>query len=280
MRSGSNRPGDETVRRKRAGVGKTSQTVYRTPLDQHPGAGEPVSTGRDRRSAALKNSRRGGLSERAYDHLKEMLVTGTVTDREWFQIDDIATQLDMSRQPVMDALRRLSTEGFVEIVPQVGCRPRRPDVNEIRDFFRLFAEGEAIIAELAAERAEPNVLLTMRLISAQIGALADQPEEVGGRADMYRSLNRQLHSEMRRAAHSASVAEIVESLGDRSDFYIACFKDRVFAPNLKIAHAEHEEIIEAIIARNPRKARSAMKKHISATEKRLEDSFRESPSGT
>src|SRR3546814_5202235 len=87
-------------------------------------------------------------------------------------------------------------------------------------------------------------------------------------------LNRQLHAEMRRAAHSPALAEIVESLGDRSDFYIACFKDKVFAPNLKIAHSEHEEIIEAIAAGNARKAGTAMKKHITATEQRMEDSLR------
>lgn len=270
----SRRKQGDPARRSRAGVGNAPQAVYLTGPDLFPGADGRLTTSQDRGNNALKNSRRGGLSERAYDHLKEMLVTGTVTDQQWFPIDDIAAQLDMSRQPVMDALRRLSIEGFVEIVPQVGCRPRRPEINEIRDFFRLFAEGEAIIAELAAERAEPNVILTMRLISAQIGALSDQPLDVGGAADLYRTLNRQLHAEMRRAAHSASVAEIVESLGDRSDFYIACFKDKVFAPNLKIAHAEHEEIIEAIAAHNGRKARAAMKKHITATEQRLEDSFR------
>ena len=252
----------ESIRADRPRFGKTLQGVYLLGQDQDWG------------NTTLKHARRGGLSERAYDHLKEMLVTGAVTDEQWFPIDEIAQQLDMSRQPVMDALRRLSIEGFVEIVPQVGCRPRRPEINEIRDFFRLFAEGEAIIAELAAERADPNVILTMRLISAQIGALSDQPQDMNGLADLYRTLNRQLHAEMRRASNSSSVAEIVERLGDRSDFYIACSKDKVFVPNRKIAHAEHEEIIEAIAARNGRKARAAMKKHITATEQRLEDSFR------
>lgn len=227
-----------------------------------------------RGNASLKNARRGGLSERAYEHLKEMLVTGTVTDEQWFPIDEIATQLGTSRQPVMDALRRLSIEGFVEIVPQVGCRPRRPEINEVRDFFRLFAEGEAIIAELAAARADPTAIMTMRLISAQIGALADQPEDLADVGVFYRTLNRQLHAEMRRAASSSSVAEIVEKLGDRSDFYIASSKGKVFAPNLRIAHAEHEEIIDAIAARNSRKAGQAMRRHITATEQRLEESFR------
>lgn len=219
------------------------------------------------------NSRRGGLAERAYDHIKKMLVTGEVTRSDWFPIDAIAATLKTSRQPVMDALRRLSTEGFVDIVPQVGCRPRNPDISEIRDFYRLFAEGESIIAELAAARANPENVLALRLISSQISALADQLGDLDNMADAYRSLNRQLHSEIRRAARSPSLAEIVESLGDRSDFYIAFFRNKVFALNLKVAHAEHEEVIAAIVARDPRKARVAMKRHIRATEKRLEENF-------
>jgi DNA-binding GntR family transcriptional regulator len=221
----------------------------------------------------LINSRRGGLAERAYEHIKRMLVTGEVTRSDWFAIDAIAAKLKTSRQPVMDALRRLSTEGFVEIVPQVGCRPRNPSISEIRDFYRLFAVGEAIIAELAAARATPDNILALRLISSQIDALANQMDDMENKADAYRSLNRQLHTEIRRAACSPSLAEIVESLGDRSDFYIAFFRNRVFALNLKIAHAEHEQVIAAIVARDPRKARIAMKRHIRATEKRLEENF-------
>jgi len=221
----------------------------------------------------LTSSRRGGLAERAYDHIKRMLVTGEVTRRDWFPIDEIATTLKTSRQPVMDALRRLSTEGFVEIVPQVGCRPRNPDISEIRDFYRLFAEGESIIAELAAERATSENILAFRLISSQINALATTIGELDNKADAYRSLNRQLHSEIRRAARSPSLAEIVEGLGDRSDFYIAFFRNKVFALNLRVAHAEHEDVIDAIVAHDPRKARIAMKRHIRATEKRLEQNF-------
>jgi DNA-binding GntR family transcriptional regulator len=223
----------------------------------------------------LMNSRRGGLAERAYDHIKRMLVTGEITSRNWFAIDEIAATLQTSRQPVMDALRRLSTEGFVEIVPQVGCRPRSPQIGEIRDFYRLFAEGEAIVAELAAARATPDNILTLKLISSQIDALANQVDDLGNKANAYRALNRQLHTEIRRAARSQSLAEIVESLGDRSDFYIAFFRNKVFALNLKVAHAEHEQVIAAIIARNPAKARAAMKRHIRATEKRLEENFSE-----
>lgn len=218
----------------------------------------------------MKNARRGGLAERAYDYVKQMLVAGEMPENDWFPIDEIAKALGTSRQPVMDALRRLSIEGFVEIVPQVGCRPHRPQLDEIRDFFRFFADGEGLIAELAAKRADPEAVLAMRMVSAQIGALAAQGGEVANKGDLYRKFNRQLHAEMRKAAQSQVLAEIVESLGDRSDFFIACFKDEVFALNLQTAHNEHEEIIDAIASGNSREARAAMKRHISATEKRLE----------
>jgi DNA-binding GntR family transcriptional regulator len=216
------------------------------------------------------NSRRGGLTEAAYAHVKGMLVEGQLTDQEWFPIDAIAATLGASRQPVMDALRRLAVEGFVEIVPQVGCRPRRADLQEVRDFFHFFAEGEALIAELAAQRANAEEVFSMRLISAQIGALAQQSGKVDHQGDMYRRMNRQLHAEMRKAARTPILAEIVESLGDRSDFFLASHKDEVFALNLGAAHAEHEAIIDAIDAGNAEEAREAMKHHIFATERRLE----------
>lgn len=220
-----------------------------------------------------KSTRRGGLAERAYEHVKDMLVTGRARTDEWFPIEEIASRMDMSRQPVMDALRRLSIEGFVEIVPQVGCRPRKPSLREVQDFFHLFSEGEALIAALAAERADGDDILRMQLISAQIGALAKRQASAGSVDDMYRILNRRLHGEMRRATRSPSVAEIVESLGDRSDFFIAFSSGKALSPDLELAHQEHEEIIDAIADHDVERAKRAMKNHVIATEQRLERSF-------
>ena len=44
----------------------------------------------------------------------------------------------------------------------------------------------------------------------------------------------------------------------------------MFTLNLADAHAEHEEIINAIADRNGEEAHKAMMRHISATERRLE----------
>lgn len=209
------------------------------------------------------------LSDLAYSHVKSMLIEGRVGRNMWLPVDEIAGELGSSRQPVMDALKRLALEGFVEIVPQVGCRIHSPDPQEIDDFYRLFAAGEGLIAELCAGRADQSDILSLQLISQQIGLLDTLADADDGMGEKYRVLNRRLHAEMRRISRSPTLADIVESLGDRSDFYVALTNRAVFALNIGQAHREHEAIIAAIASGDAKGARDAMESHIFATEGRV-----------
>src|SRR5262249_26219990 len=82
----------------------------------------------------------------AYAYLKERIIGGAYDRDEWIPVETVAADLAVSRQPVMDAIKRLSVEGFVEIVPQVGSRVRRYSERDIRDFFVFFAQSEAYVA--------------------------------------------------------------------------------------------------------------------------------------
>ena len=213
--------------------------------------------------------RKERLVDQAYAHIKKQLLDGLIRDSAWFAIDEIAATLGISRQPVMDAMKRLSLEGFIEIVPQVGCRVKRTSSEEIADFFRLFATSEGLIGQLAAERATPEDCLQLKLLSAQIGALGSWDGATDVRAQSYRLLNRQFHAELRRIARSAVVGDIVERLADRSDFYIAQSSGAQFNEHVGPAHHEHEEILAAIDQRDPGRARLASERHIAAAALRL-----------
>jgi DNA-binding GntR family transcriptional regulator len=218
---------------------------------------------------AGETQRGTGLAEKAYLHLKTQLLDGRHTTGELIPVEEIAAELDTSRQPVMDALKRLCIEGFVDIVPQVGSRVRQHSKSEIQDFYRLFAMSEGLIAELAALRAKDADIVQLRLISKQINDLLAMGIEDAERGRLYRVFNRRLHSELRRIIGSRSLSEIVESMGDRSDFYIAGAPAPVFSPGLDDAHREHEQVINAIATRDPRGAHAAMEAHIHATAARL-----------
>ncbi|CAH1659421.1 GntR family transcriptional regulator [Chelatococcus asaccharovorans] len=221
------------------------------------------------RSSIRQVPRRAGLAEYVYGHIKDLILDGHFVPGQTIPVDQLAGQLSVSRQPVTDALKRLSLEGFLVIFPQIGCCVRQYETDEVGDFFRLFAEGEALVAELLVERANVEDIANLEVISAQIGVLRtsmDGPDEISRK---YRHLNRRLHFEMRRAARSPSVTEVVETLGDRSDFFIAASRKPLFADRLQTAHDEHEAIIAAVRRRDPGSAREIMKQHILGIDLRI-----------
>ncbi len=91
-------------------------------------------------------------SEAAYTHLKDRQFEGDLTAGAKNSVVEVARTLDRSRVPVMEALKRLESEGFVRLVPQVGCRVMTPVAAEVRDFFNLFAVVEATVRRLVALR--------------------------------------------------------------------------------------------------------------------------------
>ena len=61
-----------------------------------------------------------GLTEKAYDHIVELLITHKLGPGNLIVPHDIAESLGISRSPVMRALQQLEHEGFVRIVPKRG----------------------------------------------------------------------------------------------------------------------------------------------------------------
>jgi DNA-binding GntR family transcriptional regulator len=84
--------------------------------------------------------------------LEERLVRGEYRFGEALSTYTLAEQFDASRQPVTSAVLYLRTVGYLEVIPQVGCRVVSPSPQEIQDFYFLFSQTEAVIARLAAER--------------------------------------------------------------------------------------------------------------------------------
>jgi DNA-binding GntR family transcriptional regulator len=213
---------------------------------------------------------RRGLTDVAYEYVKGQLFESRFLPGDWLPIDPIATELGVSRQPVMDCMKRLAMDGFVLIVPQVGCQVRSYSAEEIADFFRLFAFGEALATEMATSRATDDDLRQLQAVSRRIGELATQNLSPTDLARKYRELNRVFHAEIRRMARSPSVTEVVEHMGDRSDFFVATSGRPFFAETLREAHTEHEEVLHAMMQRDSAKAAGSIRHHIEATNRRLQ----------
>lgn len=103
---------------------------------------------------ATGGTRRSGdsrLASLVYGGIKDALLEGEHEAAERLSVDQIARAHGVSKQPVMSALRRLSIDGLVEIIPQVGVEVARYAQEEIDDFFELFASVESTVARLAGQ---------------------------------------------------------------------------------------------------------------------------------
>lgn len=203
--------------------------------------------------------------ERAYAVLKDRLLEGTYGTGQRLGPDDLAAELGISRQPVFDALKRLSAEGFIDITPQVGSRVVSYDAGEVRDFFELFAAVEGAATAMAALRRSDDDLGSLRRISAEIGALV-RLRSASDRAHGYRVLNRDFHSTIHRCCRTPIVDAICSGMYDRADFFInGTAAVSPLADSVAERHADHQRILAALADGDPDAARAAAADHILGT---------------
>lgn len=195
------------------------------------------------------------------DEIYDLVVDGLINARYRFGqrilVKELAADTGVSRQPIMTALGRLASDGFVRIVPQVGCQVVDPDRNAIADFYLMFQRMEGLLTELAAERHTERELRELVGLQKQIVRFEEGRGDV---AQEYAGLNRSFHQVIHTMAHSPLLDEKQRSNFNMSDFFIN--QTVGFGSFMTDAAKEHEDIIEAIAGRSTARARHMAEAHI------------------
>jgi DNA-binding GntR family transcriptional regulator len=122
-----------------------------------PPPGAPSATG-------FQPLRHADLAEQTYEAVRKRILTRELATGQQIPIDQVAAELGVSRTPVIDAMKRLSSEGLVEIRARRGCFVRELSIDDVREIFEI---REA--AELYAIR--------QAIREGRNGALADTLEQ-------------------------------------------------------------------------------------------------------
>jgi DNA-binding GntR family transcriptional regulator len=170
--------------------------------------------------AQTAGNHRGTRAEQAYESLKTRLLEGDLDPGDTVSVTALSAQLDCSRVPVMEALKRLEGDGFIRIVPQVGCRVVVPPPDQIRDFFTLFARAEASVPGFAAARRNQDDLAALDRVWNDLEAQLERADGPASRDPIYRRLNLMFFGQIHAIARSPIAAGLAAGMWDRSDFYI------------------------------------------------------------
>jgi DNA-binding GntR family transcriptional regulator len=207
--------------------------------------------------AASRHRARGNMADRIYDALRGEFVDGQWEFGQPFSTYELAARFEVSRRPVLDALQRLEAEGFVEIIPQVGCRVVSVDDDGVREHLELCAILYGPAAQRAAVRAGEDDVALLAAIHEQTTAAARQ------RAfEEFQLFHRRFLAEILRIAGNRTLAELAGQASDFWAFYFHPYRRHVRLELLEERAAEHSATLDAIRRHDGREAQRAMEYHL------------------
>ncbi|MFE4632026.1 GntR family transcriptional regulator [Streptomyces sp. NPDC056773] len=208
--------------------------------------------------AVPRLERPGPLRDRVYGALLELITTRALQPGQHLVESELAGHLGVSRQPVREALQRLSTEGWVDLRPAQGAFVHEPTEEEADQLLTVRTLLEAEAARLAAARAGAEAVTTLEELCAQ-GERAVAADDVDAAVET----NARLHAKIMELAGNAVLAELAAQVDRRVRWYYT----PVARQRGRQSWVEHRELIAAIAARDGQAATEIMRAHTEHTRK-------------
>ena len=93
------------------------------------------------------------LREVVFETIRSAIVHGDLKPGERLMEVKLANELGVSRTPVRESIRKLDLEGLVKMVPRKGAYVTPMSITDLREMMEIRGALEALVAELAAQRA-------------------------------------------------------------------------------------------------------------------------------
>lgn len=195
------------------------------------------------------------LHTQVADRLRELIVWGDLEPGERLNERLLCERFDISRTPLREALKMLSAEGLVTLLPNRGAVVTTLTRAEAEDMFQVMAVLEGLAGELACKRATAeNIAEIQALHAAMKGHHANR--------DLmpYFRVNQQIHQKLVDSARNTELANLYRNLSVRirRARYMANFSKARWDHAMK----EHEEILQALVQRESARLKAILQKHL------------------
>jgi DNA-binding GntR family transcriptional regulator len=193
------------------------------------------------------------ISDQVRETLRRAIVTGQLTGGTRLGLAEIAEALGVSTTPVREALRVLSSEGFVQLDAYRGALVRSPDRNEIEEVVRLRQALEPLAMEEAVPALTPEIIAEARRL---LQFMLDQRD-----SDEWVEANREFHEMLYRGVTSQRLLEILAVLRAPVVMYVsrAVNRDAGFRD---VANKQHVTLFEAMVAGDVETAQAIIVDHV------------------
>lgn len=198
----------------------------------------------------------GSLANTVYERLREAIGNLELPPGTHLQESELAAEFGVSRTPIREALRRLSSEGFVDLAHGRGATVAQGNLRDVLDAYEIRRLLEPYAAAQAAIRGRTNPQLAE--IEGVLAGLSSAPESDEDIRERER-LDRELHSLIANLTGNQLLTRVISDLHARVQrVYLQLGSGGRF----ESIRSEHLRILAAIRSGDAELAAKAMRDHL------------------
>ncbi|MBU3605317.1 MULTISPECIES: GntR family transcriptional regulator [unclassified Polynucleobacter] len=195
------------------------------------------------------------LHEAIFQKLRLLLVEGKIAPGSKLNERELAESLHVSRTPIREAIRRLAADGLVELIANRGAIAVQLSLADVIHTFDVIADLEGFSGELAAKNITNTAL-------SELEALQYEMMASYARRDLstYYKLNLRIHHLINQAASNPVLTKLFSQVNARIE--ALRFRSNQDGVKWEKAVEEHQEMLDALKARDPGRMRKIMMTHV------------------
>jgi DNA-binding GntR family transcriptional regulator len=199
---------------------------------------------------------RQSLTSAVADKLRDQIIRGEIPEGAQLRQDAIATQYQVSRIPVREALRQLDAEGLIAIVPNRGAVVPALSPADVEELFSIRALLEPEVLKLSIPR------LTEEDFSEADAVLRKYVKELrrDDHVSAWGRLNWQFHSILYSRANQPRFLAIIRNVNNSGERYTRL--QLYLTHGMQRANEEHHEILELCRQHDVARACKLLRQHI------------------
>jgi len=195
-----------------------------------------------------------------YRKLRDDILSCRLAPGQELREAELAEQFGVSKSPIRDALFQLAQEGLVRIRPRQGYLVTPVSVRDVRDMFAFRAVLEGAAMQMIAATASDAELAGLDRYRSF------DPDDYPGGFIRY---NREFHAVLAGLCGNARLKQSSQSLIEQMDRVVHISVHSVRRRDTSKLVAQHAAIIDALQARDAKRAERLARRHVDEAQRRV-----------
>ena len=199
---------------------------------------------------------RQSLTSAVADKLRDQIIRGEIPEGAQLRQDAIASQFQVSRIPVREALRQLDAEGLIAIVPNRGAIVPALSPDDIEELFSIRALLEPEVLKLSIPHLTEDDFSEADAVLRKYVSELQRDDHVSA----WGRLNWQFHSILYSRANQPRFMAIIRNVNNNGERYTRL--QLYLTHGMQRANEEHHQILDFCRQRDVTQACKLLRRHI------------------